>query len=640
MSTAHGGVGGELDEVIVVGAQADLEHALAERLGEALGRGDGRRGAGWEVELDEAVGRARGREEAALGVEAGDRGGRDQPALPEHVGARKRGVAAQRDLDRRSEPAEIVRSVGAGDEEGGLGEVHLGGDGGHPGRFARGGQQADGGRVAAEGGVCKGIDLGNGESHQENDDRRASDHVKALPSSLRSRYSRGVYDRKAYRRHLLARLLHVAGAGSAAIVAVAASDCGARSALPVGATSRAATGAGGAGGSVTGLGGSTPVGGFGGGILLGAASSSSNGAVTVGAGGAPTDGGPYDVTVCLGPAGVGECLPTSGVLGNVKSVLPGCLEAVAVISGPTGENDACCYEVEVQPFPCYVGRTFFVDEGVVKADLRPGRSWRAGRGMGQSPGSHDGSPGGAPSSTLTPDVATMPAATRRALAEAWARDGLFEHASVASFSRFAMQLLALGAPADLVRDTHAAAIDEVRHAELCLDLASAYFGESVEPAALPVPGPLAIVPDLAAIAAEVVMEGCIGETVATVQALDALAAATDPAVREVLEVTIADETRHADLAWRFVAWAIDQGGDAVREAVLRAFAGFRPPEARVETFAGVDLALYAEHGRQQAVEGRRIAETVMAEIVQPAMCVLLSARRAAGVGRGYGDVRV
>jgi hypothetical protein len=416
-----------------------------------------------------------------------------------------------------------------------------------------------------------------------------------------------VYHREAYRRLLLTRLLHIAGAGSAGIVALGASDCGARSTLPVDQTSGATAGTG---GSASSLGGSTAAG-LGGGVLAG---SSSSGAVTVGAGGASTDGGLFHVTVCVElPPGLLECPSASGVMMQINNVLVSrCLTYVGVISGPALENGACCYEVEAKPFPCYVGRTFFVDEGIVKADLRPGLSWRAGR---------------------APDVAKVPPATRRALAEAWARDGLFEHASVASFSRFAMQLLALGAPADLVRDTHAAAVDEVRHAELCLGLASAYFGESVEPAALPVPGPLAIVPDLAAIAAEVVLEGCIGETVATVQALDALAAATDPAVREVLEATVADETRHAELAWRFVAWAIAQGGAAVKEAVLQAFSGFRPPEARVETFAGVDLALYAEHGRQRAVEGRRIAETVMAEIIQPAMCTLLTARPATPPGK-------
>src|SRR5262249_46904528 len=153
-------------------------------------------------------------------------------------------------------------------------------------------------------------------------------------------------------------------------------------------------------------------------------------------------------------------------------------------------------------------------------------------------------------------------ATRRALADAWARDGLFEHASVASFSRFAMQLLAVGAPADLIRDVHAGAVDEVRHAELCLGLASAYAGRIVEPAPLPIPSPLPIDGDLTAIAAESALESCVGETVAAVQAFEALARATDPAVIAVLETTVADETRHAELGWRFIAWALDVGGEA------------------------------------------------------------------------------
>jgi len=406
-------------------------------------------------------------------------------------------------------------------------------------------------------------------------------------------------DPAAYRRRLLARLLQLAGAGTAGLAAVAAVDCGARSDLPGPTRSGggATSGTGGAGGA----GGAGGGGGAGGSVLILADASPATTGVTIGAGGGFPDGGLVSGMVCIPMVGKPSECPA------VPVTIPGgagiCWMLVSVVSGPSVENNACCYEVVARSFPCYVGRTFFVDEGIVKAELRAGRSWRAGS---------------------VPEVSAMPAATRRALAEAWARDGLFEHASVASFSRFAMELLALGAPADLVRDTHAAAVDEVRHAELCLGLASAYFGESVEPAALPVPGPLVIEANLATVAAEAVMEGCIGETVATVQALDALAAATDPAVREVLEVTVADETRHAELAWRFVAWAIDEGGAPVREAVQEAFAGFRPPVARVEDFEGVDLAIYAEHGRQRAVEGRAIAERAMTEILQPAMCVLLS----------------
>jgi hypothetical protein len=424
-----------------------------------------------------------------------------------------------------------------------------------------------------------------------------------------------MYDPVATRKRLLARFLQIAGAGSAGLAAMAAADCGARTNLGVNGQ-RAAT-VSGAGGAVTatasGIGGelvvdasTTGLGGFGPSTTTGLGGVGGGSAVsTVGVGAGAADGGPFEGTACIDIPD-GNCPMGGQAVMVLQGALGLCYQVDQIVSGPfTGTSD-CCYAVIVQNIPCYVGRTFYIDEGIVKAELRRGASWRAGP---------------------VPDASRLPDATRLALAEAWARDGLFEHASVASFSRFAMQLLALGAPADLVRDVHAGALDEIRHAELCLGLASGYFGESVEPAALPVPGPIAIVPDLSAVAAEAVMEGCIGETVATVQALDALAAATDPAVREVLEITVADETRHAELSWRFLAWAIDRGGPATREAVLAAFASFRPAPPREEPLTGVDLALYAAHGRQTAVEGRAIAERAIAEIVQPAMCALLSRRR-------------
>jgi hypothetical protein len=289
-----------------------------------------------------------------------------------------------------------------------------------------------------------------------------------------------------------------------------------------------------------------------------------------------------------------------------------CPRIEKVLSGPfvDGGTD-CCYFVEGSPIPCYVGRTFFLDEGVVKADLRRGRSW--GHGLAGP----------------RPEAALLPAATRRALGEAWARDGLFEHASVASFSRFSMQLLALGAPADLVRDTHAACIDEVRHAELCLMLASGYLGHDVEPSGLPFPSAVDVGADLAAVAAESALEGCVGETVAAVQAQVSLLRATDPAVREVLAVTVEDETRHAELAWRFLAWALEVGGPDVRERVMRAFAGFRPAPPTPENLDGVDLGLFEAHGRMVAGEARAIADQALADVVRPCLCALLEGRRGA-----------
>ena len=274
-----------------------------------------------------------------------------------------------------------------------------------------------------------------------------------------------------------------------------------------------------------------------------------------------------------------------------------------VLGGPYATSDACCYDVLTESYPCYVGRTFFIDEGVVTAELRPGGSWSAGP---------------------EPCVAGLDAKTRRALGEAWARDGLFEHASVASFARFVMQLLALGAPASLVRDAHAAAIDEVAHAEISLALAAGYFGQRFEPTALPFGTALSIEADLPSVAAETVMEGCIGETVATLQALAALEHATDPAVREVLLRTVMDEARHAELAWRFMAWALAVGGAATHVAIARAFEAFKPPPPRSEDLSGVDLAAYAGHGRQTATDARAIAERVITEVVRPLAAALLA----------------
>ena len=222
-----------------------------------------------------------------------------------------------------------------------------------------------------------------------------------------------------------------------------------------------------------------------------------------------------------------------------------------------------------------------------------------------------------------PDVAALSPATRAALRDDWLLDALFEHASVASFSRLSLELLAAAAPAALLRDVHEAAMDEVRHAELCFALASAYAGAPLEPAGFPIAGPIAVERDLAAIAAYSVVEGCIGETLAAVQAEEQRKRAKDPAVVRALEITVADEIRHAELSFRLVAWAIDVGGDNVRDAVCRAVRDFVPPVGRGTPLEGVSLEDFAAHGRLTADEGRAVALGALAEVVQPCVCALL-----------------
>ena len=160
------------------------------------------------------------------------------------------------------------------------------------------------------------------------------------------------------------------------------------------------------------------------------------------------------------------------------------------------------------------------------------------------------------------DLALTPAA-REALAAHYARAAQLEHASIAAFARFTLQLLELGAPAELVAGSQQALADELEHAKACFGLASRFAGRALGPAGLPIAGCLNET-TLADVLRLAVREGCIGETVAAAQASEAYAHASDLAVRRALFDIQRDEARHAELAFRFVRWALE------RDASLRA----------------------------------------------------------------------
>ncbi|MEJ7728770.1 MAG: ferritin-like domain-containing protein [Polyangiaceae bacterium] len=271
----------------------------------------------------------------------------------------------------------------------------------------------------------------------------------------------------------------------------------------------------------------------------------------------------------------------------------------------TVQGGDCCYEV-VANCTSGSGRPLVVEGRPLTATVRRGASgaWRA---------------------SARPDVADLSVGQRDALAAAWLGDAMLEHASVASFSRFALELMAVGAPAELLDGAHQAARDEVRHARLCFALASVYAGHALEPGALPSLAGLAIGSDLGEVAARAVTEGCIGETVAALSAAEQLEAATDPAVREVLAGIAADEARHAALAWRFVAWAQRTGGPTVRDAIAAAFAGAVVAIDTAATAAaaadGSDPVL-ARHGRLGPTAQRAVAARAIDAVIRPAIIAL------------------
>ncbi len=207
--------------------------------------------------------------------------------------------------------------------------------------------------------------------------------------------------------------------------------------------------------------------------------------------------------------------------------------------------------------------------------------------------------------------------TCSALSAAWLRDALFEHASIASFARFAMELLAVGAPADIVAGAQQAMGDEVGHARACFGLAAAYGRAPVGPGPLDVSGCelRARLADMAEAAAE---EGCVGETLSALSARAALSGARDPAVRAALERIAAEEEAHAALSWRFVAWALAQGDAETTTRVRRVFEELRGvPRADAADPPGIDVTAWRAHGRLPATEQLDVFRRGLAEVVRP-----------------------
>lgn len=203
------------------------------------------------------------------------------------------------------------------------------------------------------------------------------------------------------------------------------------------------------------------------------------------------------------------------------------------------------------------GRPFLVDGQERLAPLTTSAAWASDTGA-PAPAVYQ-----RPTASCT-QLEPLTEVQRQTLGKRWAELGLMEHASIAAFARFTLQLLHLGAPASLVEETHMAMADETQHARDCFALAQRYLGYAVGPGALPMHQALQET-TLEEIVRLTVREGCIGETCAALEAAEACEATVDPDVKTVLEKIRADELRHAELAWRFVSWALTEAastGDA------------------------------------------------------------------------------
>ena len=209
--------------------------------------------------------------------------------------------------------------------------------------------------------------------------------------------------------------------------------------------------------------------------------------------------------------------------------------------------------------------------------------------------------------------------SRASFAAAWRRDGLLEHASVASFSRAALELLALAAPADLVAQYQRAALEEIRHAQMCFAIAYRY--DPVPTAPGPLVAPAARESSFVRLAVDTFIEGCVHETTAALEASRAAAGCTVTAIRRVLHRIADDETEHSATAWATVAWALEQGGQLVALALRRE--ADRVAQQLASIASDDSAGLFRQHGRMTETTRQATRREAYRELIAPSINSLL-----------------
>jgi len=219
-------------------------------------------------------------------------------------------------------------------------------------------------------------------------------------------------------------------------------------------------------------------------------------------------------------------------------------------------------------------------------------------------------------------------ATRAAVAAQWRENGRTEHASVAAFARLTLDLMALGAPPELVADANRDALDEIRHAELCFGLARAIDGRIQSPGAFPEAARARTLPRsrtlaLSQLAVDSLIDGALHEGVSARIIAKLARRCEAPAIQAILKEIAADEGRHARHGWDVVRWCLTEGGEPVARALEGAVRALpatmsspMPAEARDggwERWGIMGEALETEeHDATRADLERRITQAIAA----------------------------
>ena len=147
-----------------------------------------------------------------------------------------------------------------------------------------------------------------------------------------------------------------------------------------------------------------------------------------------------------------------------------CPQLCRIPRGYYGETftEWACEEVD-----CYLGRPLHCEDGVRMASVVARGDWSDGELLAAARGL----------------AATLTTSQREAARAHWTTVARMEHASVASFARFTLDLMTFGAPPELLALAQQAAADEVRHAQLAFAVASSLADDGEDASRLG-PGPM------------------------------------------------------------------------------------------------------------------------------------------------------
>jgi hypothetical protein len=154
-----------------------------------------------------------------------------------------------------------------------------------------------------------------------------------------------------------------------------------------------------------------------------------------------------------------------------------------------------------------------------------------------------------------PEIDRLPSGARAVLANIWQERGNSELKVSGGFTAVAAGVIEHGGAEEVTKITARAVRDEVRHAEIAVEMAARYADRDVLwPAAQPFPVP-ALAPAGPRLRATllVIAMCCINETLACGILEGQLEIATSPLTRAALQSVLVDEIDHARVGWAHLA---------------------------------------------------------------------------------------